>query len=116
MSSSQVPLKSHQAEGANALKICRGSKVSTLVWGLEVRRGDVSSETNGAGPGWFCRLFEDSLAVGKNAATYDDEVLAECDATTQLLHACLAAAKVVFCIDSEATISALSSNTPTVTA
>ncbi|GFY16502.1 reverse transcriptase [Trichonephila clavipes] len=33
-------------------------------------------ETNGAGVGWFFRLFEDSLAVGENATNYDGEVSA----------------------------------------
>ncbi|GFU15775.1 amine oxidase A [Trichonephila clavipes] len=68
-------------------------------------------ETNGVGAGWFPRLFEGSLAVEKNANNYDDEVLAVCEATTQLLFAGLAPAKVVFFIDSQATILALSSNT-----
>ncbi|GFU48869.1 uncharacterized protein TNCV_2024281 [Trichonephila clavipes] len=63
--------------------------------------------------GWFCRLFEGSLAVGQNAINYDEEVLAVCEATTQLLFAGIAAAKVVFFIDSQAAVLALSSNTPT---
>ncbi|GFV98064.1 reverse transcriptase [Trichonephila clavipes] len=29
-------------------------------------------EANGAGADWFCRLFEVSLDVGKNATNYDD--------------------------------------------
>ncbi|GFW31460.1 hypothetical protein TNCV_1288071 [Trichonephila clavipes] len=62
--------------------------------------------------GWFCRLFEDSLTVGKNAINYDGEVLAVCEATTQLLAADLASAKVAFFIDSQDAILALSSNTP----
>ncbi|GFT39220.1 reverse transcriptase [Trichonephila clavipes] len=70
-------------------------------------------ETNGSGVGWFYRLFEGSLAVGKNATNYDGEVLAFCGATTKLLSAGLASEKVVFFIDSQATILALSYNTPT---
>ncbi|GFT53942.1 reverse transcriptase [Trichonephila clavipes] len=60
-------------------------------------------------PLWFCRLFEDLLAVGKNAPSCDGEVSAVCEVTTQLL----APAKVVFLIDSHATISVLSSNIST---
>ncbi|PRD30466.1 UNVERIFIED_CONTAM: hypothetical protein NCL1_26341 [Trichonephila clavipes] len=74
--------------------------------------GSYLPETNRAGTGWFCKLFEGSLAMGKNATNYDAEVLAVCEATTHLLSACLAPAKVVF-IDSHAAIIALSSNTPT---
>ncbi|GFW42717.1 uncharacterized protein TNCV_473071 [Trichonephila clavipes] len=44
---------------------------------------------------------------------YDDEVLAVCEARTQLLSVCLAPAKVVFFIIAQAAILALSSNTPT---
>ncbi|GFW54207.1 reverse transcriptase [Trichonephila clavipes] len=68
---------------------------------------------NGAGVGWFCWLFEGSLAIKKNTTNYDGEVLAICEATAQLLSAGLAPAKVVFFIDSQAAILALSSNTPT---
>ncbi|GFT06771.1 reverse transcriptase [Trichonephila clavipes] len=32
-------------------------------------------ETKGTGVGWFRRLFEGSLAVGKNATNYDGEIL-----------------------------------------
>ncbi|GFY33303.1 uncharacterized protein TNCV_1897571 [Trichonephila clavipes] len=64
-------------------------------------------ETNRAGMGWFCRLFEGSLAVGKNATNYDGEVLAVCEAITHLLSAGLAPAKVVFFIDCQAAILAL---------
>ncbi|GFX81639.1 reverse transcriptase [Trichonephila clavipes] len=49
----------------------------------------------------------------KKANNYDDEVSALCEAATQSLFAELAPSKVVFFIDSHATISALSSNTPT---
>ncbi|GFV54920.1 reverse transcriptase [Trichonephila clavipes] len=66
---------------------------------------------SGAGAGWFCRLFEGSLAKGPT--NYDGEVLAVCEATTQLLSAGLAPEKFVFFIDSQAAILALSSNTPT---
>ncbi|GFU85766.1 uncharacterized protein TNCV_1791221 [Trichonephila clavipes] len=75
--------------------------------------GSYLPETNGAGMGWFCRLFEGSLAVGKNATNYDGDVLAVCEATTHLLSAGLALAKAFFFIDSEAAILALSSNTLT---
>ncbi|GFS62474.1 histone-lysine N-methyltransferase SETMAR [Trichonephila clavipes] len=74
--------------------------------------GSYLPETNRAGTGWFCKLFEGSLAMGKNASNYDAEVLAVCEATTHLLSAGLAPAKVVF-IDSHAAIIALSNNTPT---
>ncbi|GFX87969.1 reverse transcriptase [Trichonephila clavipes] len=75
---------------------------------------DVSylAETNGAGTGWFCRLFEGSLSVGKNATNHDGEVLAVCEATTQLLSVGLAPPKVFF-IDSQAAIVALIRNTST---
>ncbi|GFX99750.1 reverse transcriptase [Trichonephila clavipes] len=33
--------------------------------------GSYLPEANGAGTGWFCRLFEVSLAVGKNATNYN---------------------------------------------
>ncbi|GFW29697.1 reverse transcriptase [Trichonephila clavipes] len=70
-------------------------------------------ERNGAGAGWFCRLFDGSLAVVRNATNCDGEVLTVCEATTHLLSAGLAPTKVVFFIDSQAAILALSSNTPT---
>ncbi|GFT43681.1 reverse transcriptase [Trichonephila clavipes] len=38
--------------------------------------GSYPPESNGAGAGWFCRLFEASLAVRKNATEYDGNVLA----------------------------------------
>ncbi|GFV85176.1 reverse transcriptase [Trichonephila clavipes] len=57
-------------------------------------------------------VCEGSLAVGKNATNYDDKFLAVCEATTQLF-AGPAPVKVVFFIDSQAVILALSSNTPT---
>ncbi|GFU43542.1 hypothetical protein TNCV_4005751 [Trichonephila clavipes] len=44
---------------------------------------------------------------------YDGKVLAVCEATTQLLAVGIAPAKVVFFINSQASIIALSSNTPT---
>ncbi|GFV46265.1 uncharacterized protein TNCV_3231541 [Trichonephila clavipes] len=69
-------------------------------------------ETNGADTGWFCRLYERSLAVVKNATNCNGEVLAVCEATTQLITLGLAPVKVVFFIDSQAAILALSSNTP----
>ncbi|GFW02143.1 hypothetical protein TNCV_4854831 [Trichonephila clavipes] len=50
---------------------------------------------------------------GKNAINYCGEVSAVCKAATQLLDAGLAPARIVFLIDSQAAISALSSNTPT---
>ncbi|GFU69626.1 uncharacterized protein TNCV_2503461 [Trichonephila clavipes] len=56
--------------------------------------GSYLLETNGVGVGWFCRLFEGSLAVGKNATNYDGEVLAVCEATMHLLSAGLTPAKV----------------------
>ncbi|GFT34019.1 reverse transcriptase [Trichonephila clavipes] len=75
--------------------------------------GSYLPERNGAGVGRFCKLFEGSLAVGKNATNYDGEVLTVCETTTHLLSAGLAPAKVVFFIDSQAAILALSSKTPT---
>ncbi|GFS96318.1 reverse transcriptase [Trichonephila clavipes] len=54
--------------------------------------GSYLPETNGAGAGWFCRLFEGSLAVEKNATNYDGEVLAVCEATTHSLSAGLPSA------------------------
>ncbi|GFY16507.1 reverse transcriptase [Trichonephila clavipes] len=69
-------------------------------------------ETSGAGVEWFCRLFEDSLAVGGNATNYDGEVSAVSEATTQLLAAGLDPAKVIFFSNSQAAILALSSNIP----
>ncbi|GFX40606.1 reverse transcriptase [Trichonephila clavipes] len=75
--------------------------------------GPYLPKTNGASVRWFCRLFEGSLTVGKNATNYDGEILSVCKATMQLLAAGLAPAKVVFFIESEAAILALSSNTPT---
>lgn len=75
--------------------------------------GSYLPETNGAGAGWFCRLFEDSLAVGQNATNFDSEVSAVHEAMTQLLAISLAPAKVVFLIDSQSAISAPSNNTPT---
>ncbi|GFY36838.1 hypothetical protein TNCV_2568001 [Trichonephila clavipes] len=53
-----------------------------------------------------------SCAVGKSFMIYDGEVLAVCEATTQLISAGLAPAEVFF-IDSQAPISVLSSNTLT---
>ncbi|GFU68139.1 reverse transcriptase [Trichonephila clavipes] len=75
--------------------------------------GSYLPETNGAGTCWFCRLFEGSLSMGKNATNYDGDVLAVCEATIHLLSACLDATKVVFFMSSQAVILALSSNTPT---
>ncbi|GFS62441.1 uncharacterized protein TNCV_1262341 [Trichonephila clavipes] len=66
--------------------------------------GSYLPETNGTGSGWFCRLFESSLAVGKNATNYEGEVLDVCEAATHLLSAGIAPAKVVFFIDSPAAI------------
>ncbi|GFS90296.1 hypothetical protein TNCV_509031 [Trichonephila clavipes] len=43
---------------------------------LQLLDGTCLPETNGAGAGWSCRLFESSLAVGKNAPNYDDEIWA----------------------------------------
>lgn len=74
--------------------------------------GSYLPETNGAGAGWFCRLFEDSLAVGKYATNYDGEVAAVHEATSHLLTAGLAPAKAVFLIDSQAAILSLSNNIP----
>ncbi|GFW24154.1 uncharacterized protein TNCV_1847131 [Trichonephila clavipes] len=82
-------------------------------WLLIYTDGSYLPETNGADAGWFCRLFESSLAVGKSATNYDGEVLAVCESTTHLLSAGLASSKVVFFIDSQAAILALSSNTST---
>ncbi|GFX39169.1 reverse transcriptase [Trichonephila clavipes] len=65
------------------------------------------------GTGWFCQLFEDSLAVGKNTTNYDGKFLTVCEVTTQLLAAGPNPAKVVLFIDSQAAILPLSSNTPT---
>ncbi|GFW52781.1 reverse transcriptase [Trichonephila clavipes] len=75
--------------------------------------GSYLPESNGASTGWFCRLFEVSLAMGKKATNYEGEVLAVCEVTMQLLSAVLAPAKVVFFIDFQAVFLALSSNTPT---
>ncbi|GFS67902.1 reverse transcriptase [Trichonephila clavipes] len=75
--------------------------------------GSYLSETNRVGVGWFCRLLEGSLAKGKNTTNYNGEVSAVCEATTQLLAAGLATAKVVFFIDSQAAILDLSSNIAT---
>ncbi|GFU92702.1 uncharacterized protein TNCV_2892111 [Trichonephila clavipes] len=52
------------------------------------------------------------MGRGKNTTNYNCEVSTFCEATTQLLAAGLAPAKVVF-IDFQAAISALSSNTTT---
>ncbi|GFV00007.1 reverse transcriptase [Trichonephila clavipes] len=68
------------------------------------------TETNETGEGWFCRLLEDSLVVGKNDTNYDGEFLAVCEAT---LAAGQASAKIVFFIDSQTVILVFSSNTPT---
>ncbi|GFX76268.1 hypothetical protein TNCV_4036691 [Trichonephila clavipes] len=46
----------------------------------------------------------------KNAINYDGKILAVCETTMQLLPAGLAPAKVIFFIDSQAAILALSSN------
>ncbi|GFU33418.1 reverse transcriptase [Trichonephila clavipes] len=70
-------------------------------------------ETDRAGLRCNSLLFEGPLVVGRNATNYDSEVLAACEATTQLLSADLASAKVVFFIESQAAILALSSNAPT---
>ncbi|GFV74181.1 reverse transcriptase [Trichonephila clavipes] len=57
-------------------------------------------EINGSGLGWFCRLFKDSLAMGKTSDTNNDnEVKAVCEATTLRLVAGLAPSKVVFIIE-----------------
>ncbi|GFY28896.1 uncharacterized protein TNCV_4720271 [Trichonephila clavipes] len=58
-------------------------------------------------------MFEGSLAMEKNATYYNAKVWAVSEATTQLLSAGLAPAKVVFFIDSQVAILTLSSNTPT---
>ncbi|GFT05778.1 uncharacterized protein TNCV_3925691 [Trichonephila clavipes] len=53
------------------------------------------------------------IGRGEKNVNYDGEILAVCEVTTQLLAAGLAHAKVVFFIDSQTAILALSSNTPT---
>ncbi|GFV47280.1 reverse transcriptase [Trichonephila clavipes] len=58
-------------------------------------------------------LFEDSLAVGKDATNYDGEVSVVCQATAQLLAAGLDPVRVVFLIDSQNAVLALRSNTST---
>ncbi|GFV20520.1 reverse transcriptase [Trichonephila clavipes] len=73
--------------------------------------GSYLLETNGADAGWFCRLFEGSLCMGKNATNYNGEVLVVCEARTHLLSVGIAPAKIVFFIDSQAAILALKSNT-----
>ncbi|KMQ82368.1 reverse transcriptase [Lasius niger] len=75
--------------------------------------GSYLPESNGAGAGWFCRLFEGSLAVGKYATNFDGEVSAVHEASNQLLTAGLAPSKVVFLVDSQAAIVSLSNNNPT---
>ncbi|GFW89340.1 reverse transcriptase [Trichonephila clavipes] len=73
----------------------------------------MQKKTNGAGAWWFCRQYEDSLTVVKNGTNYDGEILAVCEAKTQLIATGQAPAKVVFFIESQAAILALISNTPT---
>ncbi|GFU25037.1 reverse transcriptase [Trichonephila clavipes] len=68
--------------------------------------------TNGPGMGWFGWL--DSWDVGRNTMNYNGDVSTICEATTQLLSAGLAPAKVVF-IDSQCAILALISNKRNVT-
>ncbi|GFX44144.1 uncharacterized protein TNCV_4119401 [Trichonephila clavipes] len=58
-------------------------------------------------------MFEGSLAVGKNVTNYDGEALAVFETTTHLLSAGLAPSKVIFFIDSQAAILALSGNIQT---
>lgn len=74
---------------------------------------DGSCLSGGAGAGWFCHLFEGTVAVGKNATNFDGEVCAIHEASSQLLATDLAPARVVFLIDSQAAILALGSNAPT---
>ena len=75
--------------------------------------GSYFSDTKGAGAGWLCSMFEDSMAVGKNASNYDGEVCAVLEASNQLSTHNLTPSKAVFLIDSQAAISALSSNAST---
>ncbi|GFS77103.1 reverse transcriptase [Trichonephila clavipes] len=63
--------------------------------------GSYLPEANGVGTGWFCWLFEGSLAVGKNAINYKGEMLSVFEATTQLVADSLAPAKAVFFTDSQ---------------
>ncbi|GFT52412.1 uncharacterized protein TNCV_502411 [Trichonephila clavipes] len=74
----------------------------------------LKAKTNRVGAGSSTGSLKTTYwAVGKNATNYNGEVSAVYESTTQLLAAGLAPAKVVFFIDSQAAISALSSNTPT---
>ncbi|GFU76329.1 uncharacterized protein TNCV_285291 [Trichonephila clavipes] len=84
-----------------------------MIGSISTLTAHTCQKKKGAGAGWFGRLFEGSLAVGKNATNYDGEILAVCEARTHLLSSGLDPAKVVFFIDSQAAILALSSNTPT---
>ncbi|GFW44148.1 reverse transcriptase [Trichonephila clavipes] len=65
---------------------------------------------------WFVGAWRiESCERSKSSGSYETPVsiiYAVYEATTQLLAACLAPAKVVFFIDSQAAISPLSSNTP----
>ncbi|GFT23410.1 uncharacterized protein TNCV_2016721 [Trichonephila clavipes] len=56
--------------------------------------GSYLPEANGAGAGWFCRLFEDSLST----TNYGGEVLTVCEATAHLLAAGLAPAKAILAL------------------
>lgn len=74
--------------------------------------GSYIPELNGTGAGWHCEFFEDFRGVGRHAGNFDGEICAVHEAADCLLSSAAAIGQVVFLIDSQAAISALSSNTP----
>ena len=103
---SPLELKSHALETIHTL-------YPSNEWLHVYTDGSYLPETKGAGAGWHCSLFENCSAVGKYASNYDGEVTAILEAANQLQGLNLPPGRVVFLIDSQAAITALSSNAPT---
>lgn len=74
---------------------------------------DGSSIPQATGAGFFSSLFEGCAPVGSNASNYDGEIAAVYQAAQRLLQANCSRRKVVFFVDSQAAILALSESTPT---
>lgn len=74
---------------------------------------DGSALPRATGAGYYCSLFEGSVPVGSNASNYDGEIVAIYRAVERLLTTNYEQRKVVFLVDSQAAINALTENTPT---
>ena len=69
--------------------------------------------TQAAGAGYYSHLFEGFSPVGSNASNFDGEILAIHHAAERLLAVSSNPTRVVFFVDSQAAIVALTNNTPT---